>query len=290
VIGRTVELQAKRRDGNEFPMELSLATGQTADGMFFTGILRDITERKQVEVAMERQAAELERVNEDLSGANKIMKDFLSTTSHELRTPLASILAFASTMRDRWGSLDEEQQLHFLEVIHRQTRRVARLVDHLLAVSRIEAGAVESRLAPLDPMEVIRQTLAELEPATSEIRVEGLAGLEVMADPDHLKQIMLNYVGNALKYGAPPIVVEASERDGWVEIRVRDAGSGVPETFVPRLFEKFARAGGTQDVDGTGLGLSIVRGLARAQGGEAWYEPNAPQGSCFAVRLPGVKQ
>jgi signal transduction histidine kinase len=98
--------------------------------------------------------------------------------------------------------------------------------------------------------------------------------------------MLTNYVANALKYGGPPIRIEAREADGVVEIFVRDRGTGVPEEFVPRLFERFAQAGTKEG--GTGLGLSIVRGLARAQGGEAWYEPDPSGGACFGVRLPSA--
>jgi signal transduction histidine kinase len=106
-----------------------------------------------------------------------------------------------------------------------------------------------------------------------------------MADRDHLEQILVNYVSNALKYGESPVRIDAHRRHRWVEVVVADEGDGVPEEFVPRLFEKFAQAGRIRSGSGTGLGLSIVRGLARAQGGEAWYEPVEP-GSRFCVRLP----
>jgi signal transduction histidine kinase len=98
----------------------------------------------------------------------------------------------------------------------------------------------------------------------------------------------LNYVGNAFKYGAPPIAVELLDAGDMVEVRVRDGGEGIPPEFAPHLFEKFAQAstGSTRGASGTGLGLSIVQGLARANGGEAWFEPNEPSGSVFGVRVP----
>jgi signal transduction histidine kinase len=91
-------------------------------------------------------------------------------------------------------------------------------------------------------------------------------------------------VANALKYGRPPITITTDRVDGHVEFRVSDHGDGVPDAFVPRLFERFSQARTAQG--GTGLGLSIVKGLARAQGGEVWYEPSEPHGACFGLRLP----
>jgi signal transduction histidine kinase len=150
-------------------------------------------------------------------------------------------------------------------------------------MSKIEAGALEVRPEPVDVTEALRQAVSAF--ADQEITVEAEGGLRAMADPDHVEQIMINYVTNALKYGRPPIRVEARRSHRWVEVSVTDSGDGVPGDFVPRLFEKFAQAGRIRSGAGTGLGLSIVRGLARAQGGDAWYEPAEP-GARFCVRLP----
>ena len=115
-----------------------------------------------------------------------------------------------------------------------------------------------------------------------------LPDFEVHADPDHVQRILANYLTNAIKYGEPPIDVRLGSVHGFIEVRVVDRGPGVPVDFEPRLFGKFSRAEGTATAGrtGTGLGLSIVRGLALANGGDAWYERNVPRGSCFAVKLP----
>jgi signal transduction histidine kinase len=112
--------------------------------------------------------------------------------------------------------------------------------------------------------------------------------LAVHVDPEHLRRILRNYLDNAIHYGAPPFVVEASSVGSRVQIRVRDSGEGISDEFRPRAFDKFAQAQSPMGNDrrGTGLGLSIVRGLAHAGGGDAWYEPNEPRGACFAVELP----
>jgi signal transduction histidine kinase len=114
--------------------------------------------------------------------------------------------------------------------------------------------------------------------------VTAADGLRARADPQHVQHILVNYLANALKHGRPPVGIEVREQEGWIEALVTDHGAGVPAEFIPRLFEKFAQAEATEG--GTGLGLSIVRGLARAQGGEAWYQPAEPEGAAFGVRLP----
>jgi signal transduction histidine kinase len=112
--------------------------------------------------------------------------------------------------------------------------------------------------------------------------------LEVLCTPEHLRRMLVNYFDNAAKYGLPPVSVVATREGGDVEIRVRDAGAGVPEEFIPHLFEKFTQAepSSTRRARGTGLGLAIVATLAALDGGAAWYEPDAPEGPCFVLRLP----
>jgi len=107
-----------------------------------------------------------------------------------------------------------------------------------------------------------------------------------VVDPRYFTQVVENYISNARKYGAPPIVVSAAASPRWLEIAVSDRGAGVPEEFVIQLFEPFSRAGDGSGVHGSGLGLSIVRGLVEAQGGDAWYERNRPTGARFRARFP----
>ena len=114
--------------------------------------------------------------------------------------------------------------------------------------------------------------------------------LVAVVDPAHLTRILDNYVGNAVKYGDPPICIEAELVGDFVELRVRDHGPGVPPELVPRLFTKFDRGDtpATRATHGTGLGLSIVKGLAEANHGDARYQRNEPNGGCFVVRLPAA--
>jgi signal transduction histidine kinase len=245
---------------------------------------------QQVGRVAEREHAKvvLEEANAELRLADQLKSDFVSMASHELRTPLTSILGFSSTLRDYWDSTPDEDKLDYLDVIDRQARRLARLVNDLLAMSRIESGKLDVRRARVDLGEVARTAVMGLGDAAAGVEVTGPDHLDVVADPDHVEQIVVNFVGNALKYGAPPITVDLVDAGDMAELRVCDHGEGIPPEFAPHLFEKFAQAstGSTRGASGTGLGLSIVLGLARANGGTAWFEPNQPTGAVFAVRLP----
>jgi signal transduction histidine kinase len=248
----------------------------------------DATHLKQVEEDLARSMLELTRTNEELRVAGELTQQFLAITSHELRNPIATAVTFGSTLRKRWGSMPEEQKLWFVEVIDRQARRLARLVDDLMTLTRLQEGVLQTEPSAIDVAEAIEEALDEFAEERAPIKVSCPPGLAVLADWDHLQQMIANYVGNALKYGEAPISIEADGAGAMVEIRVRDSGEGVPLTFLPHLFDRFTRpdSATTRRVHGTGLGLYIVRSLAEAQGGKAWYEPSVPAGACFGIRLP----
>lgn len=231
---------------------------------------------------------EFERANLDLQAANQTLKDFVAIAAHDLRGPVSAILGFAGLMAKKWEAFAEDDRREYTEIIERQATYLTRMLDSLLTVSRIEAGALEVHREELEVGAAVRQALEEVGERGVEVEVRCPDGLKVIADPDHVQRILVNYVSNALKYGAPPVTVETRDTGGFVEVAVRDHGEGVPEEFASRLFHKFARAENhvTKKEEGSGLGLSIVQGLAEANEGAAWYEANHPKGSCFAVRLP----
>jgi signal transduction histidine kinase len=245
---------------------------------------QELRERRRAEHELERAAEELRQANEELRAADETKSTFVAVASHELRTPLTSVLGFASTLLTHWDRIPDEDRRAQVELIEGQARRLAQMAEELLTMSKLEAGALEVNASPVLVREAIDHVLGSFTEHASEIEVGEADGLRAYADPQHVLHMLSNYVSNALKYGRPPVRIEARERDGWIELTVTDRGPGVPPEFVLRLFEKFAQAQGTEG--GTGLGLSIVRGLARAQGGEAWYEPAEPQGATFGLRLP----
>jgi PAS domain S-box-containing protein len=260
-----------------------LASLALDNARLYSAAQQEVQERRRAEKELERSASELRQANEELRAADEMKSHFVAVASHELRTPLTAVLGFATTLLNHWDRIPDEEKREHIAMIEGQARRLSRLADDLLTMSKIEAGALEVREETLDLAAAIEGVLSAFSEDGVDHEVEE--GLAVLADPDHVEQILLNYVSNALKYGRPPVRVEGRRRHRWAEIVVSDAGDGVPEEFVPRLFEKFAQAGRVRSGSGTGLGLSIVRGLARAQGGEAWYEQGDP-GSRFCVRLP----
>ena len=204
---------------------------------------------------------------------------------HELRGPLTSIDGFSTTLLARWEQMDEEQKLAALRVIADQSQRLGKMISDLLMISRLEAGHVRLKVEDVRLRDALERVAAELGPGS--IAIECDRSLYACAEPNYLHQIVSNYLRNALKYGAPPILVAARAADEFVEVRVHDHGSGVEPSFISQLFEKFSRGNGERQGSqpGSGLGLAIVKRLVEAQGGHAWYEPS-DRGACFAFSLP----
>lgn len=266
-----VEVPAITKLGRRIHVALTLtAVPEHEEGRFVVAIIRDITAQKEAEA--------------DLRRVNQAMKTFVATASHDLRTPLTTVLGFAKLLETRGGELNDQQRSEFGSAIHRAAQQASRLVDDLLTLSKIEARGLDVRHERVALHPALRQAVEECSPGAT---VSCDDATTVWVDPDHLHRMLANYLSNAVRYGAPPVEVSTREVGDNVEIRVSDRGDGVPAEFVDRLFTSFARGRETSP-DGTGLGLSIVKGLAEANGGDAFYEPRAVGGACFGVRLsPG---
>jgi signal transduction histidine kinase len=242
------------------------------------------------DVALQR-AALIERERDaalELEMTNRSIREFVAVASHDLRTPIAVVKGYASLLATSGDSLAPDERTQHSEAILRQADHLATIVNDLLTVSRIDSGAVDPSPAATNLAAVVSDVVRDLG-RDGEVDVDVDERLVVWVDPDHATRIVRNLVENAGVHGSPPVVVTGVECDGAVELRVRDHGPGVSDAFVPRLFERFARAeiARANEKHGTGLGLPIVRGLARAAAGDAWYEPASP-GACFVVRLPPV--
>lgn len=290
--GRVQHYETERltRDGRRVPVSLTVSAVRDESGSVIgaSKIIRDITEQKRL-AEHARQAEELAAANEQLAAADQLKDQFLAMANHEMRTPLTAIGGFTRTMLDLEDRFGPAERRAFLEIISEQTDRLTRMVDDMLLLSRIELGTFAVQPEDIEVTRVARRALRGVR--RGDVVVHGDDALLARVDPHHFEQMLLNYVDNAHKYGAGVIDVDIRlGADRAVEVRVRDEGAGVSHEFEARLFDRFTRSDehASSPARGAGLGLSIVRGLARAQGGEAWYEPREPRGSQFCLRLPPV--
>jgi len=220
--------------------------------------------------------------------------EFVSTVSHELRTPLAAIYGAAMTLRRDDVILDEDQNVTLLNVITNESDRLARTVNAILWASRLDSDALSTSIESCDPVGLARDVVdAQRIHLPSHVRLELVAEPElpdVAADPDKVRQVLVNLVDNAVKYspdGGEVRVEISSESDG-IRFAVRDQGLGIPYGEQNRIFDKFYRLDPdmTRGIGGTGLGLYICRELVRRMEGRIWVTSEPGRGSTFAFELP----
>jgi signal transduction histidine kinase len=215
--------------------------------------------------------------------------ELIATVAHEIRSPLTSIKGFTKTLIDRWERLSDEMKLEMLQAVNTDADRVTRILSELLDVSRLEAGRLPLHLRPADLRELASEVVKELEERSDEHTVElvGKGPVDVKADPDKVRRVLVNFIENAQKYTeGGRIEVACFEAGGWAQLTVTDSGSGVAEELRDILFEKFSRREVPGMPSGTGLGLYICKGLIEAHGGEIGMDPAPSGGSSFWFRLP----
>ena len=221
-----------------------------------------------------------------LERADEVKTNFIALASHELRTPVTTILGLATTLNRRGDELDDRQRKELRDTLERQADRMAKLVEQLLDLSRLDADAIEIAPERIN----VRTRIEEIVAVVAGERIDDVEigvdpDLEASADPAALDRIIGNLVANALRYGVPPVSVAAVRQDRHLRVFVEDRGDGVPPQFVPELFERFTR-GGSERVGGAGLGLAIARSYARAHDGDLVYEDADPHGARFQLVLP----
>jgi len=221
-----------------------------------------------------------------LERADEIKTNFIALASHELRTPVTTILGLATTLNQRGDELVDRQRHELRATLERQADRMARLVEQLLDLSRLDADAIAINPEQINLRERIEDIVASVAAdRLADVQIGVDPELEAPADPGALDRIVGNLVANALRYGSPPVQVNAIHSDRHLRVFVEDRGDGVPPQFVPELFERFTRGSRTR-VGGAGLGLAIARSYARAHDGDLVYEDAEPHGARFQLVLP----
>ncbi|MFB1480170.1 PAS domain S-box protein [Corallococcus sp. RDP092CA] len=276
---QTYSTNHRRRDGTEVPVEVVLQYVAEGEGPGrFISVARDITERQRAETAL-RLASEAKDA-------------FLAAASHELRTPLAAAKGHAHLALLKLGGQTEAGPGKSLQIINRQIDRMAKLVEDLLDISRLQAGRLSLELEPFDLSQLVLETrdrMAVLS-QTHELKVEVPEHLEGTWDRGRLDQVLTNLLSNAIRYspeGGQVLVRLVAEGDTGVHLSVKDEGVGIPSEKQRLIFERFGRAHGSK-YGGLGLGLTISQGIVEQHGGRIWAESSgkAGQGSTFNVWLP----
>ncbi|MGO1303987.1 MAG: sensor histidine kinase [Sphingomonas parapaucimobilis] len=229
--------------------------------------------------------------------AERMRVDFVANASHELRTPLASILGFIETLGDEAGE-DAEIRARFLKVMFDEARRMQRLVEDLISLSRIEADKYRLPAQPVDMAELVDQVWEEFldsgSPRADDIACELADDLpSVAGDRAQLSQMLHNLIGNAMKYGKAETPVRVRlDRDGpMLRLSVADRGEGIAASHLPRLTERFYRvdSGRSRSIGGTGLGLAIVKHIVERHRGKLEIVSEVGVGTTVTVRLPALK-
>jgi PAS domain S-box-containing protein len=255
---------------------------------FLLGISEDITELKLAQEA-------LVRAKEEAEHSNKFKDQFLSTMSHELRTPLNAVVGFSDLLiEEHYGPLNDRQR-RYVNHIRTGGKHLLRLINDILDLSKIEAGrlqlAIEDVSVDLWFAEVVDTMRPLADKKSQALLPHAPPDLNVRADATRFKQILMNLVGNAIKFtpAGGTIDLVARQLGDAVQIEVRDSGPGIPPDQQERIFEAFYRLGQTdKGIEGTGLGLAITRSLVELHGGQMGLESQLGSGSCFYFTLPAV--
>ena len=244
------------------------------------GTLHDIT-------ASERLAHELGVANEELQQVNRLNADVLGLVGHDVRQPLSLVLAHLEMLEEIWDEAPDEARIQRVDKALGAARRLSSLLDDILAMANLESGTIATRALPLSLRDVVVEALTDVHGGGA-VQVTAEGDPRGHADPFHLRQMVTNLVGNALRYGADPVEVAIVGGDGESVVTVTDHGRGVPADFVPHLFERFRGSGAETSLGrhGSGFGLYIVGRLAEANGCRVGYTAREPQGSTFWLSVP----
>ncbi len=280
IIGMRWETEGRRKDGQIFPIEISVSEIRVSGKHLFTGVLRDISRRRQ-------QKQELANTMQELQNTNEELKSFAYIVSHDLKAPLRAIGSLAEWIQSDFGDRLDSEGKDYLRLLGGRVRRMDQLIEGILEYSRV--GRVNETWVHVDLDQMIHEIVDLLSPP-AHIRIEVEGPLPVLtAEPTRMRQLFQNLLSNAIKFmDKPKGIIRVAGHvadDGW-RFSVADNGPGIELRHHERIFQLFQALAPRDRIEGTGVGLALVKKIVELYGGHIWIESTPGQGSTFFFTLP----